>query len=86
MTQQLVATLLVGCASLYCAWTLMPVSWRAGLRRRLGLGVPAAASGCGGCGGGCAKTSAAASGTAVIHLHRRPVDAGVKAASARARG
>ena len=75
--QNLITVLLVALAFGYTAWALSPKAWQLALRRRLGLRVPAATGGCGGCGGGChspvrGAATPLAAGTAVVTLHRRP--------------
>ena len=82
MVQTAIVALIVALAFAYSAWTLMPVAWQRGLRRRVGLATPVGAGGCGGCGGGCAAapkpgpsgsagSAGPGPGVAVITLHRR---------------
>ena len=71
--QSTLTALIVGGSTGYASWTLMPAAWRAAINRKLGR-TSALASGCSGCGGGCAPSAGtvAAPGTAVITVHRRP--------------
>jgi hypothetical protein len=71
--QSAIAALIVAGSTGYACWALMPAPWRAAIQRKLGR-TPAPASGCSGCGGGCAPAPAAgaAPATAVITVHRRP--------------
>ena len=72
MWQTLIADLIVAGAAAYAAWALMPAAWQRALSRRLLGREPAAAGGCGSCGGGCAPTPAQAAAPQVIRIHRHP--------------
>jgi len=74
MLQHAIVALVVAVAFGYSAWALMPATWRAALRRRLGLRAGPAAGGCGGCGdAGCgAPARSSSTATAVVQVHRRP--------------